>query len=173
MGLVHIYCGDGKGKTTCSVGLAVRFASTGQKVLFYQFMKNQKSGERSVLETIPEIEVCRGYEMPKFSFAMNEEEKKEAKSVYESEFEKIKKLSDSGKYGMIILDEIMSCISCGFLDSSAVADFIRDKENNPEIVMTGRDPAPELCELADYISEIQKIKHPYDRGITARRGVEV
>ena len=170
MGLVHIYCGEGKGKTTCSVGLAVRFAATGKKVLFYQFMKNQKSGERSVLETIPEIEVYKGYEMPKFSFAMNEED--EAKSVYENEFEKIKKLSDSGKYGMIILDEIMSCISCGFLDSSAVADFLRDKEKNPEIVMTGRNPDPELCELADYISDIRKIKHPYDRNITARRGVE-
>lgn len=169
--MVHIYCGDGKGKTTCAVGLAVRFAATGRKVFFYQFMKNQKSGERKILETIPAIEVYHGYEMPKFSFKMNEEEKNITRSVYEDEFEKIKKIAEDGKYAMIILDEIMSCISSGFLETSEVVDFLKNNRHI-EIVMTGRNPSPEICEMADYISEIKKIKHPFDNNIVARRGIE-
>lgn len=171
--MIQIYCGDGKGKTSAAVGAAVRFAGSGGKVLFYQFMKDQTSGERKILEMIPQITVVRGYRMPKFSFRMNEEEKAEAGRRFREEFEKISEMirNDSG-YGMIIFDEIISCINAGFLDIEKVMEFLREYSENNEIILTGRNPSEEITEIADYISEIKKVKHPFDNGITARKGIE-
>lgn len=172
MGLVHIYCGDGKGKTTSAVGLAVRCAGSGNRVLFYQFMKPGTSGERNILEQIPAVTVLSGYTISKFSFAMTDEEKAEAAVGYQRQFADIVQLLERDEYQMVVFDEIMSCINCGFLPLEAVLDWLGNRPDGLEVVMTGRDPDPILVECADYVSEIRKQKHPFDHGVRARKGIE-
>ena len=108
MGCVHIYCGDGKGKTSAAVGLAVRAAGRGKKIVVVRFLKTDDSGEVEILKTIPQITV----------------------------------------------------------------KFLKDRPEALEVVMTGRGPSEQLLSLADYVSEIRKMKHPYDKGILARKGIE-
>ena len=173
MGLVHVYCGDGKGKTTTAVGLTIRFAGRGGKVLFCQFMKSGNSGELDILKKIPEIDVFNIYKISKFSFQMTDEEKSEAGHMFQKDFNNITKLLyDNSDYGMVVFDEIMSCISTGFIPLETVLDFIRNKPEQLEVVMTGRDPDQKIIELADYVSEIQCKKHPYQQNIKARIGIE-
>ena len=104
MGLIHIYCGDGKGKTTAAVGLAIRYAGAGGSVLFYQFMKPETSSERPILSQIPQITVLSGYTISKFSFRMTAQEKADAAVGYQQQFAEIVQLVQQKKYGMLSLD---------------------------------------------------------------------
>lgn len=171
-GLIHIYCGDGKGKTTSAVGMAVRCAGGGGKVLLFQFMKDNTSGELAGLTAIPNIAVLPGYGGIKFSFYMNESEKTAAKKYYENRFREITGMVRKQYFQMLILDEIFPAISCGLIGKAKVLDFLKSKPEHLEVVLTGRDPPPEFFTLADYISEIRKIKHPFDRGVPARKLIE-
>ena len=159
-GLIHIYCGDGKGKTTAAVGLAVRCAGRGNKVLLVQFLKSRDSGELYSLAKLPDIEVMRGKESKKFTFQMNEEEK--------HALAKIK----NGGYSLLILDEVIGALNAKVFETPKLIEFLRHKPENLEVVLTGRNPAPELVEIADYVSEMRKVKHPMDKGIMAREGIE-
>lgn len=171
-GLIHIYCGDGKGKTTCSVGLTVRMAGHGKKILFVQFLKGQPTGELRILEALPNVTVARGKPLIKFTFAMTPEEKKACLENQNALFLQAVTAAKQGECDLLVLDEIMGAISTGTLDWEPVLEFVTHKPESLELVMTGRNPRPELVELADYVSEIQKVKHPYDQGIGAREGVE-
>ena len=111
MGLIHIYCGDGKGKTTAAVGLAIRYAGAGGSVLFYQFMKPETSSERPILSQIPQITVLSGYTISKFSFRMTAQEKADAAVGYQQQFAEIVQLVQQKKYGMLILDENGASVS--------------------------------------------------------------
>ena len=170
MGLVHIYCGEGKGKTTASVGLAVRAGGSGMRVIFTQFFKTGISSEIKAMEKIDNIscEVMEG-DFGRIS-RMTEAQRAEAKTAFTDHFNKIVQMSES--YDMIIFDEINSAINHGMVDLSLVIDFIKANRGNKEIILTGRNPKKELIELADYVSEIQKVKHPFDKGIKARKGIE-
>lgn len=171
-GLIHIYCGDGKGKTTAAVGLAVRCAGRGNKVLLVQFLKSRDSGELYSLAKLPDIEVMRGKESKKFTFQMNEEEKHaliiEHNKMFEQVLEKIK----NGGYSLLILDEVIGALNAKVFEMPKLIEFLRHKPENLEVVLTGRNPAPELVEIADYVSEMRKVKHPMDKGIMAREGIE-
>lgn len=171
-GLIHIYCGDGKGKTTAAVGLAVRCAGRGNKVLLVQFLKSRDSGELYSLAKLPDIEVMRGKESKKFTFQMNEEEKHilliEHNKMFEQVLEKIK----NGGYSLLILDEVIGALNAKVFEMPKLIEFLRHKPENLEVVLTGRTPAPELVEIADYVSEMRKVKHPMDKGIMAREGIE-
>lgn len=171
-GLIHIYCGDGKGKTTAAVGLAVRCAGRGNKVLLVQFLKSRDSGELYSLAKLPDIEVMRGKESKKFTFQMNEEEKHalliEHNKMFEQVFAKIK----NGGYSLLILDEVIGALNAKVFEMPKLIEFLRHKPENLEVVLTGRNPAPELVEIADYVSEMRKVKHPMDKGIMAREGIE-
>ncbi len=166
--MLHIYCGDGKGKTTAAVGLALRCAGADKKVLFCQFMKDGTSSELKYLEMLPRITVRRGYIMPKFSFQMNEEERQKAKEGFNRELEKIKELALN--YDLLVLDEIISCINVGFLSLESVTELLNSFKG--EIALTGREPAQPLIDMADYVSEVKKIKHPFDKNVPARKGIE-
>ena len=148
-GLIHIYCGDGKGKTTAALGLSVRCAGHGNKVLIVQFLKSRPTGELKSLALIPGIELMRGKETKKFTFQMNAEEKAQVKLEHLALFERVKQKCCAEKL-----------------------DFLKNKPAELEVVLTGRNPAPELVELADYVSEIVKRKHPFEKGIPARTGIE-
>ena len=170
-GLVHIYCGDGKGKTTAALGLALRACGRGKKVLMLQFLKGHDTGELKSIEHIPNFEVIKGPEKIKFLSAMDEKEKSEARDMYGKLFEKATKKAD--EYDMLILDEAIGAVGGGIIDKNRLVDFIKNKPKKLELVLTGRNPDSELMALADYISEIKKVRHPYDKGITARKGIEL
>lgn len=171
-GLIHIYCGDGKGKTTAAMGLTVRALGAGMKVVLTQFMKGDYSSELKVLKTIPELQLVHCEKNFGFVWNMTEEEKSEAKIAYRNQFEKAVKLALETDADMLVMDEFMSCYELGFLDRNKALEFLKNKPEKLEIVLTGRNPAEELCEIADYISEIKKVKHPFDKGINSRKGIE-
>lgn len=171
-GLIHIYCGDGKGKTTAAVGLAVRCAGRGNKVLLVQFLKSRDSGELYSLAKLPDIEVMRGKESKKFTFQMNEEEKHALLIEHNKMFEQVLAKIKNGGYSLLILDEVIGALNAKVFEMPKLIEFLRYKPENLEVVLTGRNPAPELVEIADYVSEMRKVKHPMDKGIMAREGIE-
>ncbi|MDD6155217.1 MAG: cob(I)yrinic acid a,c-diamide adenosyltransferase [Eubacteriales bacterium] len=171
-GLIHIYCGDGKGKTTCSVGLTVRASGDGFHILFTQFMKTGKSSEIRVMESLPGIDIMEMPRANKFSFEMTDEEIEDMREKNGRAFgDMIRRVTDGG-YDMLVMDEVVNAVKRNLLDNSLLVEFLKNKPRKLEVVMTGRDPGDDIIELADYVSEIRKVKHPYDQGIRARRGIE-
>lgn len=171
-GLLHIYCGDGKGKTTAATGLAVRAAGRGLRVLFVRFLKNEDSGELRILDEISQIEVLHLRKSFGFYWTLNEEEKKELHYIYEELWETVIEKINTGNYDMLVLDEFAAAYRYGLIDQKEAVKFIEERPSMLEVVLTGRDPASKLLEIADYVSDIRKEKHPFDRGIMARKGIE-
>ncbi|MGN0163787.1 MAG: cob(I)yrinic acid a,c-diamide adenosyltransferase [Candidatus Ornithomonoglobus sp.] len=170
-GLIHIYCGGGKGKTTAAAGLAIRCAGADGRVMFFQFLKGNSSSERNILSRIDNIDVIDGIEDMKFVWNMTEQEKEETRGQYQKIFNAM--IKKAGEYDMIVFDEIIPALKYEFVTEEELIGFLKSKPNKTEIVMTGREPSQRLAELADYVTEMKKIKHPYDKGIAARRGIEL
>ena len=168
--MLHIYCGDGKGKTTCAMGLAVRAAGHGRKVVVAQFLKGSNSGERITLTSNPNVTCLPVPETIKFIFMMNEQEKAEASAEMTASFRQAAELSRDAD--LLVLDELCGAVSTGMIALDEILAFLDSRPESLEVVITGRDPAPELQERADYITEMRKVKHPFDQGVTAREGVE-
>ena len=171
-GLIHIYCGDGKGKTSAATGLAVRAAGCGKQVLFARFLKNEESGELEILDRIPEIHVIHLERSYGFYRTLTEEEQAEVRQTYEALWHDIVRRAETDVYDVLVMDEFMAAYNYGLIGHDAAFAFLREKPERLEVVLTGRDPDEALVELADYVSEIRKVKHPFDRGIRARRGIE-
>ena len=171
-GLIHIYCGDGKGKTSAATGLAVRAAGCGKQVLFARFLKNEESGELEILDRIPEIHVIHLERSFGFYRTLTEEEQAEVRQMYEALWQDIVRRAETDMYDVLVMDEFMAAYNYGLIGHDAAFAFLREKPERLEVVLTGRDPDGDLVELADYVSEIRKVKHPFDRGIRARRGIE-
>lgn len=172
-GLVHIYTGNGKGKTTAAVGLGIRACGRGMKVRMVQFLKGMETGEMHVIEKLnPDFILIRGKEIKKFTWNMSEAELKELEQICMQAFEEAAAEACSGRWDMLILDEIMAAVTGGFIPVEAVLELIRNKPDKLEIVMTGRNAPPALVEAADYVSEIQAVKHPFEKGIPSRKGIE-
>lgn len=168
--MLHIYCGDGKGKTTCAMGLAVRAAGHGRKVVVAQFLKGDNSGERAVLESLPNVNCLSVPKTIKFIFTMSEQEKAETRAQTSAAFAQATEVSRSAD--LLVLDELCGAISTGMVPLEEVLAFLDSRPETLEVVITGRDPDPELQKRADYITEMKKVKHPFDKGISAREGVE-
>lgn len=171
-GLVHIYCGDGKGKTTAALGLAVRASGRGLRVLLVQFLKSADTGELNVLQNLPGFKIIRGKDGQKFSFAMSAEERAETRLIHNANLQAALDEVKTGNCDLLILDEAIGALNRDMLDREKLIRFIKDKPAGLELVLTGRNPDPELLELADYVSEMKKVKHPFDQGIGARDGIE-
>lgn len=172
-GLVHIYTGDGKGKTTSAIGLGIRAFGRGFKVLLAQFLKGMDTGELHVLENLgPNFEIYRHKNVKGFFWNMNDQQKEELKKSVREGFQHVKEEIASEKWDMVILDEIMGTIHNKLIDTSEVAELIKNKPVKLELILTGRNAPQELIALADYVSEIKAIKHPMDQGIKARKGIE-
>ncbi|XOQ47574.1 MAG: Cob(I)yrinic acid a,c-diamide adenosyltransferase [Eubacteriales bacterium] len=171
-GLVHIYCGDGKGKTTAAVGLGIRACGSGKRVLMVQFLKENTSGELNVLRELKDFHILPSPPHIKFTFQMTRQELEETAALCAEQFLRATAAVHAEEYDVLILDEIFGAVNSGLLDSRLLLALIKNKPQKLELVLTGRDPEPEVLELADYVSEIRKIKHPYDRGIPARKGIE-
>lgn len=171
-GLIHIYCGNGKGKTTASLGLAIRCAGWGGHIIFAQFLKGRDTGELHALEELNTITVIRSKGLTKFTFQMTPQELTQTKKEQEKLWDHSITICHRKKTDMIILDEIISAIDLKLISESVVLQFLKTKPKNLEVVMTGRNPSPELLKISDYVSEIVKRKHPFDKGIEARKGIE-
>ena len=168
--MIQIYCGEGKGKTTAAIGLAVRAAGAGKSVLFSQFFKDGTSSEVAVLKAIPGIDYTCFPEQLGFCRGMDEEKRARAHAAYQQLFEQIR--DKQAAYDVIILDEIISIYQYQLVSRQEVLDFLQKYGKEKEIILTGRNPAEELVTLADYVSEIAKVKHPFDLGVKARIGIE-
>lgn len=169
-GLMHIYCGEGKGKTTCAFGLALRCAGTGERVRIAQFLKGGDSGEVTAIQTFSNVELLRAKQGTKFTFQMNDEEKAQARRDHTQLL--YRAFADTQNLRMLVLDEIMAACATGMVDVDELVSLIQTRPQSLELVMTGRNPPQKLLDLADYITEMKKIRHPYDKGIAARRGIE-
>lgn len=171
-GLVHIYCGDGKGKTTASIGLAVRGAGSGKKVVIKRFLKNDHSGEVGILNQIPGITVLPCTRTFGFSWKMSQEEKEEAREYYGEELEKAWKMALDQDADMLVLDEAVGACGLGFIKEDHLLELISSKPEKLEVILTGRNPSKSLLAAADYVTEMVMVAHPYTRGIPARKGIE-
>ena len=169
-GLIHIYCGDGKGKTTAAVGLSVRAAGCGRKVVFAQFFKDGHSGECCVLEKLPNLTFLRPEKTFGFFWTLSYEEKAVARDFYTAHLHRAMDLARGAD--LLVLDEAMSACAHGVIDEGELLAFLREKPEGLVVVLTGRDPSQAMQEAADYITEMKKVKHPFDQGIGAREGVE-
>ncbi len=168
LGLVHIYTGNGKGKTTAAFGLAVRMLGSGGKVIILQFMKagNVYGEQKKIAECGAVIESLG---LPKFVHGKPEPDDIEAAK---KALKRAKELVSSGEWDMVILDELCVALGFGMLDIEEVKELIRSKAPHTELVLTGRYCPEELFGLADYVTEMREVKHPYMKGVLARRGVE-
>lgn len=168
-GLLHIYHGDGKGKTTAATGLAVRAAGHGFRVGFSQFLKDGSSGECGVLRTIPGITLFSCLPEVPFTFAMTPEQRQEAEAFYLSLLEDI---AAARELDLIILDEVLDAVNAGILPEDRLLEVVRNRPEGQELVLTGRNPSEALLGLADYVTEVRLQKHPYQQGVQARQGIE-
>ncbi len=175
-GLIQIYTGDGKGKTTAAFGLALRAAGQGNKVLIYQFLKppSLDIGERFALELGAVRIRAEALDM---SWDMSESLKNEQavaqmRTAISEALERIAQTAEKKLYYVLILDEIVFCLSKGLARLEDIKSIIDRKDPAVEIVLTGRGATGELIEMADLVTEMKNIKHPFDKGLPARRGIE-
>ncbi len=152
------------------MGLALRAAGHGLPVVIAQFLKDGSSGECRILRTLPNVTVLSANPCGKFSFQMDVCECAETGSALKQLFHEAAAQAQSP--GLLILDEICAALSCGFLQEEEVLHFLHTKPAGLEVVMTGRAPSNALRAAADYLSEIHNLRHPYQRGVAAREGVE-
>lgn len=169
--IIQIYCGDGKGKTTAAVGLAIRGAGNDFNVAFAQFLKDDSSGEISILRKIPQIRMFHTNNFYGFVKYMNDEQKAEMKAEYADIIKRVER--EIKENTIVVLDEVIHACNFGLLEEKTLCEFLDKYSQRAEIVLTGRNPSKELIKRADYISEIKKVRHPYDKGIEARKGIEL
>lgn len=168
-GRIIIHTGDGKGKTTAALGSAFRALGHGHKVCVVQFIKGQgKYGERLLAEKLDNLDwhICGK------GFVFKKENIEADKRIAEKGFALAKELIESDRYDLIILDELTYLPSLGFLPVEPIVKTIKEKPARLTVIITGRDAAPELVEIADTVSEIKVVKHAYQSGIKAQKGVE-
>ena len=171
-GLTIIYIGDGKGKTSAAVGLAVRAVGTGMRVLFLQFVKgNWQSGEISILEKLPNITVKV---LGKGFVGILDDQKplvEHIKAALDA-LEQSKKALISGVFDLVILDEALSAIESKLLSVDDIASLIKAKPEQVHLCLTGHKRIKRLIDLADLVTEMKMIKHPYYKGILAQKGID-
>jgi len=167
-GYIHLYTGNGKGKTTAAIGLSIRAVGAGMKVYFAQFVKGQPYSELISLKRFPEIKICQfGLDC----FIINNPTDKDIIAA-QNGLKKVSEAIKSNYYDMIILDEICIAIHYDLISIDDVVKVINLRNENTEIILTGRYAPEQLIDIADLVTEMKEIKHYYNRGIVARRGIE-
>lgn len=184
LGLVHVLTGDGKGKTTASLGLAMRALGSNLRVYMVQFLKSGSTGELYTIKKYLSnmgiiqfgVDAVRERQQKldeftdkgsKFTFNPDEEEREAALMG----FEHAKKVINSGNHDLVILDEINVVLDKGLIPINEVLELIKN-HGNVELVFTGRDAPQEIMDAADYVNVVKKVKNPWDKGIKARKGIE-
>ena len=163
--MIHILTGDGKGKTTSAIGMAIRAAGNGKKVVFLQFLKGIDTGEVSILQNVKGIVLVRNSTVNSFEYKAMDNIRAINNDILD--------VGCQHKYDMLILDEIAAAYNKEYIDKDKVDSLIDLFPLDRELVLTGRDANARWINQADYVSEIRKIKHPFDKGVKARRGIEM
>lgn len=170
--MVHVYIGDGKGKTTAAIGLAIRNIGAGGKVLFAQFLKSYETGELNTLKSINGLVLKRPFmRHKKFTWHMSRLELDETREDILKGFNDICEAINKGDFSLVVLDEVLDIISCGFLGEPALVSLLKSYPGT-EFALTGREASDNIKASADYVTVMKKEKHPYDRGIKGRKGIE-
>lgn len=168
LGLVQVYTGDGKGKTTAALGLALRASGQGLRVLFLQFLKGYaRCGEHRAVERCHLFEIVQPNRRSVFKMPP-EQLREQALAV----LARAREALQGRDYDLVILDEVLTACKVGALQTSEIMGLIEGRREGVELVLTGRGAPPEVLAVADLATEMTLIKHPYERGIKARKGIE-
>lgn len=175
-GLIHVYYGYGKGKTTCALGLAVRASGRGLKVVIVQFLKDMKTGELKQFEKMDGVTVIRGTASPVFVKDMTPEQIDETRRLHNEHLREAMDMVDAGECDLLILDEVLDAYQHDVLDDDMFHEIVCNKPEGLELVITGHKKTENtqwVFDEADYITEMRKERHPFDKGIRARKGIEL
>jgi len=168
--MIHIYCGDGKGKTTAALGLILRHVGAGGRPVLAQFLKSTPTGELAALKTLG-VPIYRN-ELPHGFFPnMSESVKQQVKQMHNQTLAEVSQLAKANECTLVVLDELNAALSLELIDHDAVISLL-DDHGNAELVITGRNPCDEVLSRADYVTEMKLVKHPYEKGVKARNGIE-
>jgi cob(I)alamin adenosyltransferase len=171
-GLVQVYTGNGKGKTTAALGQAFRSVGRGLQVRMIQFLKSNDTGELVTVRRLePDFQIFRFEKKHGFFWSLTEEEKRELQTDVNKAFDFALRTMTGG-CDVLILDEVMGAIDDGLLTAEQVCDLIRRKPPRVELILTGRHTPPAVLQLADLVTEMREVKHYFHQGIPARRGIE-
>jgi len=168
LGKVHIYTGDGKGKTTAALGLALRAIGAGYRVYIVQFLKGQPYSELNSLKRLPEVTIKR---FGQKTYIRKKGSSKD-KILAQKALAWSKKVISGRRFDLVVLDEIFLASFFKVIKVSSIIQLIKNKPAGIELVLTGRKAPKEVIRLADYVTEMKEIKHPYQQGLGARKGIE-
>jgi len=169
-GLIIVYTGDGKGKTTAALGLAIRAAGWGDRVAMIQFIKGyKKTGEWQAIKKLNQIDI---YQTNSCNvMAIGEPSKEDKKSVKKA-LELARKIISEAKHKVIILDEINNALFYDLVEAGEIIKLLKNKPDELTIVLTGRGAPPEIIEIADLVTEMKNLRHPFDKGVPAKKGID-
>lgn len=168
-GYIHVYTGNGKGKTTAAFGLALRAVGAGKKVFFAQFVKGEKYSEIEAIESyLPSITVKQ---FGRGCFIVNQPEQADIDAAQKG-LSTVADIIVSGSYDLVVLDEATIAIYYDLFSLSELIKVLKNRPENTEVVITGRYATADLIEMADLVTEMNEIKHYYSKGVEARRGIE-
>ncbi len=170
-GLVQVYTGNGKGKTTAALGLAVRAVGQGLRVCLLQFLKDLPSGEVISARRLG-IRLIRFPGTFCCGRRLSREEKSQLKAEMQPAFSRTEKIVKSGRYDLVILDEINFVLYKRLIRVKDILQLMKNKPSHIELVLTGRYAPPSLIRTADLVTEMLEVKHPFQQGIKARKGIE-
>lgn len=172
-GYVQIYTGNGKGKTTAAVGLAVRAAGNGYNVFMVQFLKGSKTGEiESAKKMAPFFNIFRFEKKRGFFWTLNADEKVELKEDVQKAYEFCRKTLKEEKCDILIMDEVMGALSNNLISEQQLIELIDNKPDNIELVLTGRNAPKSIINKANLVTEMKDIKHYFNEGVPSREGIE-
>ncbi len=168
-GYIQVYTGNGKGKTTAALGLSLRAAGAGLKVIIVQFLKSGDYSEIKALAKLSGLITIEQYGLGHFVRGKPSPEDMEAGK---KGLERVRSIIDDGQYDILVIEEGNVAVTCGLFSAQDLLDAIADRPDHMEIVITGRGAAREIIETADLVTEMKEIKHYYQKGVKARVGIE-
>ncbi len=173
-GLIHLYTGDGKGKTTAALGLALRALGRDRRVSVIQFLKRTsiKTGELVFAEKMGPGFTIRQFGASRFASPQEREAMEKSGNTVARGWKAARETVTEGMYDLVILDEVTHIVRCGHIRVNDLLELLAEKAPSVELVLTGRAAPPELIDACDYVTEMREIKHPFRRGIRAREGTE-
>jgi len=168
-GYIHVYTGPGKGKTTAALGLGIRAAGAGMKVHMVQFMKGRRYSEIDTIESIKNFTISQH---GRDEFVSKEKPDQVDIDLAQKGFKYTKEIVNNGKYDVIILDELNVAVDYNLISLKDVINLLEKKPEKLELILTGRNAHPEIVRNADLVTEMLEIKHPYQQGVTGRKGID-
>lgn len=170
--MIHVYYGDGKGKTTAAMGLALRMLAAGGRVVVVQFLKDGNSGEVRVLAERFGVPVFACAPMGKFTWEMTDEELAAVQKAHDKNLTSALGEVEASGVRLLVLDEVLDALAMGLVDEAAIARALKRGAGELEVVLTGRNPSEDIASHADYLTEMVCKKHPFEQGVPSREGVE-